>query len=108
MLGFEGFVLKPDLIDPETKIAPYLKCRNSEYLRIIYGHDYQDETKYRKLFSKKRIERKVRMSIDEFVLGYKLLSIPYSELNQDNPEHLKIVCQLISEMENEKVLDPRL
>lgn len=104
----EGVVIKPNFVyKPDT--APYLKCRNKEYLRITYGQDYDSlDTKKEKLIRTKSIKRKIETSIKEWELGRKLLDIPSSEISIDNKKWIGLIVQLMNEQENEVKLDPRL
>jgi len=106
----EGVVIKPlnDEVCLTSNIAPCLKCRNTEYLRIIYGHDYDMGEKYDALIKNKSISKKVRLSISEFRLGHDMLNIPYGSLDGGDESQLVKVCKLIGEVESEKELDPRL
>ena len=39
----EGVVIKPDRIT-EDRVVPYMKVRNPDYLTLIYGFDYREES----------------------------------------------------------------
>jgi hypothetical protein len=103
----EGVVVKPDL--PYIKgVAPYLKVRSPLYLHIIYGMDYTYEPKYQKLLRQKRIDGKLRTSIDEYEYGKRMLEIPRSEISKDNQDYVNLVAKLILEEKREEKFDPRL
>jgi len=104
----EGVVIKPEYTYKHG-VAPYLKCRNKGYLKLVYGLDYQSlPHKYRSLIETKNIKNKVNTSIKEWLLAKKLLDIKRNDISIENPEWVSLVCQLITEQEGEKMLDPRL
>lgn len=72
-LGYEGVVVKPDRVYIKD-CAPYLKVRSPEYLRLTYGPDYNEPTKYDKLMYRKQVGRKLGKSINEFELGMRMLT----------------------------------
>lgn len=111
--NLEGVVVKPILEDPKLcklkGIAPYLKVRNEEYLRLVYGYDYlENKQKYSKLAFSKNTKRKMEVSIAEFDLGLRMLEIPFKEVSTGNVKFKQLVAKVILEEENEKTLDPRL
>jgi predicted kinase len=105
--NMEGVVIKPEYVY-NNNIAPYLKCRNKNYLTIVYGHDYLSEFKYNKLLNKKSINKKLRTSIEEFSLSKSLLDIKYSDLNIDNKDYFNLMCKLHLKLKEESTIDPRL
>ncbi len=106
-LYLEGVVIKPLKVDNEY-IAPYIKVRSPPYLTIIYGYDYPSQIKYQHLLDSKRIKFKLKMSIDEWNLGKKLLQIKYKDISEDNSEYKKLMAKMIVEVNKEVDLDPRL
>lgn len=73
--GGEGIVLKPlDFITKGKKglNQPAIKCRGREYLRIIYGPDYDTEKNLKRLRSR-HVGRKRSLAIREFALGIEAL-----------------------------------
>ena len=69
--GGEGMVVKPfDFIAKGEKgyVQPAIKCRGSEYLRIIYGPTYSLPDNLNKL-KKRSLGRKRSMAMREFALG---------------------------------------
>ena len=73
--GSEGMVLKP--VDFVTRgergiLAPALKCRGREYLRIIYGPEYTREDQMARL-RKRTVGRKMALALREFALGVESL-----------------------------------
>lgn len=69
--GGEGMVVKPyDFIaaDAEGILQPAVKCRGSEYLRIIYGPEYNIPEHIERLRSR-GLSRKQSLAIREFALG---------------------------------------
>lgn len=69
--GGEGMVVKPyDFIsiDTEGLLQPAIKCRGREYLRIIYGPEYDLPENMTRL-KNRGLSRKQSLAIREFVLG---------------------------------------
>lgn len=69
--GGEGMVVKPyDFISigPEGLLQPAVKCRGSEYLRIIYGPEYDLPENIERL-KNRGLSRKQSLAIREFALG---------------------------------------
>lgn len=102
----EGVVIKPE--EATSRAVPYLKVRNPDYLSIIYGYDYRFPHKYRKLLKQKNIGQKLRTSMNEYVLGQKMLAIPFHEITSDNEAYKEAVANLLFEAAKEKEIDPRL
>ncbi len=73
--GGEGMVVKPlDFIVMGSKglVQPAVKCRGAEYLRIIYGPEYNlpDNIKHLRM---RRVGHKRSMAVREFALGVEAL-----------------------------------
>lgn len=104
----EGVVIKPAKAYVPG-VAPYLKCRNTEYLRLTYGFDY-DVIPHKSdlLIHKKNISRKMETSIKEYELGRRMLDVKLTDISIENSEWVGLALSLISEQEKEKELDPRL
>lgn len=69
--GGEGMVVKPlDFVSSKGPklIQPAMKCRGSEYLRIIYGSDYDTATNLTHL-RQRNTGRKRSLALREFALG---------------------------------------
>lgn len=69
--GGEGMVVKPyDFISTGTEglLQPAVKCRGSEYLRIIYGPEYDLPDNIARL-KNRGLSRKQSLAIREFALG---------------------------------------
>lgn len=101
----EGVVLKPPIQQVDGNL-PYVKVRNTEYLRLAYGPDYLDPTKYNKLLQRKRIRNKVRASLAEWQSGWQLLQVPYAALAEDNAELIQMYVSHI--VDDYGIVDPRL
>ena len=98
--GLEGVVVKP-LVWKEG-LPPFLKVRNKEYLRLVYGFDYLNPQKYSKLCATKRVGRKLSLSTKEFLLGRKMLTA-------ENEEQLvRAAFEMLGTLKQESTLDPRL
>lgn len=100
----EGVVVKP-YYNIEGQ-APYIKVRNVDYLRLVYGHDYTSIL--HKFIDKKSIKGKLRVSINEWQLGNSLLDIHSSEFNDSNKEYVNTLIKLMFELKKEQELDPKL
>lgn len=105
--GYEGIVIKPELQTQGDK-SPYLKVRNEQYLTLCYGPDYKNSNKYAKLIRRKNITRKLRLSIEDWNRGWKILAVPYNELAEDNSELINLYISHVITEEKSKELDPRL
>src|SRR4030095_8511839 len=73
--GGEGMVVKPLDFVPEAKgrmIQPAMKCRGSEYLRIIYGPEY-DLGDNLPTLKQRSVKMKREMALQEFTLGLESL-----------------------------------
>jgi protein phosphatase len=73
--GGEGMVVKPlDWIARGKKglVQPAVKCRGKEYLRIIYGPDYDSDENLPRLRSRS-LGRKRSLALREFALGLEAL-----------------------------------
>lgn len=73
--GGEGMVVKPLDFTAFGKgglLQPAVKCRGSEYLRIIYGPEY-DAADNLKLLKKRGLSRKRSLALREFALGIEAL-----------------------------------
>lgn len=73
--GGEGMVVKPVEFLPRGKrglLQPAIKCRGREYLRIIYGPDYDQPDNLVRL-KKRGLGQKRSMAIREFALGLEAL-----------------------------------
>jgi protein phosphatase len=73
--GGEGMVVKPfDFVvhDSEGLMQPAVKCRSSEYLRIIYGPEYDAPENITRL-KNRALSRKQSLALREFALGIEAL-----------------------------------
>jgi hypothetical protein len=104
--GGEGMVVKPyDFISygSEGLLQPAIKCRGSEYLRIIYGPEYDVPANLERL-KNRYLNRKQSLAIREFALGVEGLE------RFVNKEPLRKVHECVFgvlALESEEV-DPRL
>jgi len=103
----EGVVIKP-ATSYVKGVAPFIKVRNKNYLRLVYGYDYDTPNRYARLLKKKNVRKKIELSIREYELGRRMLSIPYNDIKEDNDVYKNLVAMFITEERNEKGLDPRL
>lgn len=92
--GFEGIVVKP--LDRTKRLSgvPFLKVRNPEYLRIIYGPNYTEPMVYSELMSKKNTTQKKRSSIKEWYWGIELLKL---DVQNNDKKRLHLMEQILSE-----------
>ncbi len=104
--GGEGMVVKPmDFVTrgPRGYVQPAVKCRGREYLRIIYGPDY-DRPEHLTRLRRRGLGRKRALALQEFALGIEALE------RFANREPLRRVHECVFgvlAMESEAV-DPRL
>ena len=74
--GGEGMVVKPETFIAQEDgklLQPAVKCRGSEYLRIIYGAEYLEPEHLQRL-KKRSLKRKRALALKEFSLGMESLS----------------------------------
>lgn len=74
--GGEGMVVKPEVFVARRQtelLQPAVKCRGSEYLRIIYGPEYMLPENMPRLKSRS-LSRKRSLALREFSLGVEALS----------------------------------
>lgn len=104
--GGEGMVVKPlDFVVQGNKglIQPAIKCRGSEYLRIIYGPDYNQKP-YMDRLKNRNLSAKRSMALKEFALGVEALQ----RFVQKQPLRKIHECVFgVLAMESEEI-DPRL
>jgi predicted kinase len=103
----EGIVIKPEFTYMEN-IAPFIKVRNKEYLRIIYGYNYQTPAIYNGLVQSKKVGKKQRISQNEYKIAKQMLEIPVNEISVDNPKYANLIAQMIAEELEEQKTDYRL
>lgn len=73
--GGEGMVVKPEYFTARHNaelLQPAVKCRGSEYLRIIYGPEYLSPEHLKRL-KKRSLKRKRSLALKEFSLGIESL-----------------------------------
>lgn len=104
--GFEGIIIKPDLVS-DGKLH-MIKCRNPEYLTIIYGYDYTNQAKLSRLIKNKSTTGKIKQSIKEYKQGIRMLKTPYNTISHDNKEYMDLLSRFMYNEEFGKTLDPRL
>lgn len=103
--GLEGIVIKPfnqDIIN----VAPALKVRTNAYLQLIYGVEFDANFDY--YLEKRNIKRKLEASIKGYEVARQLLSIPYSELHENNPVYVNLLYRAIDCERFVNTLDSRL
>lgn len=105
--GEEGIVVKPEFTYIPG-IVPFLKVRNPEYLRIIYGYNYLEPEIYQGLVQSKKVGKKMRISANEYTIAKKMLEIPVSQISENNEEYVKLLSQMIVEEQEEQKVDYRL
>jgi hypothetical protein len=103
--GYEGIVIKPDFVEPGK--LPMMKCRNTEYLTIIYGYDYMTRYKLERLVKNKQTRFKMKQSIREFEQGLELLKINHNEI-ETNESYPQILMRYLYNESYGETLDPRL
>lgn len=105
-LGHEGIVIKPLHFIEKRKgklLQPAIKVRGREYLRIIYGMDYTDETQLKAL-KKRNPSRKMRNALQEFSLGIEGIE---RFVQQESSARVHECALAVLALESEPV-DPRL
>ncbi|SFB97842.1 polynucleotide kinase-phosphatase [Flexibacter flexilis DSM 6793] len=102
----EGMVVKPfNFVEYDHKelLQPAVKCRGSEYLRIIYGPEY-DEAQHLERLKNRGLSRKQSLALREFALGVEALE----RFVRKEPLRLVHECVFgVLALESEDI-DPRL
>lgn len=104
--GGEGMVVKPlsfIAYDRNRPIQPAVKCRGSEYLRIIYGPEYLHPANLERL-RKRGLNRKQSLAGREFALGIEGLT---RFTNRESRRRVHECVFSVLALESEPV-DPRL
>lgn len=104
--GGEGMVVKPyDFIttSAEGLLQPAVKCRGSEYLRIIYGPEYDLPENLERL-KNRSLSKKQSLALREFALGVEALE---RFVNKEPLRRIHESVFGVLAMESEEV-DPRL
>jgi protein phosphatase len=81
---YEGFVFKPisrQLSTIDYIQLPYMKCRGKEYLRIVYGIEYEEYIEELKI---RRTKWKRMQSIGEYILAKNILKNWIMAMNNDD------------------------
>ena len=95
--GMEGVVVKPAY--HKDGVTPYMKVRNPEYLRLVYGYDYP--LRLESLTRQKNITGKAAAAVREHRMAMEMRTA-----NDDRRKEL--VVKLIAEIRKESEFDPRL
>jgi protein phosphatase len=104
--GGEGMVVKPRAFLARGRkglVQPALKCRGPEYLRIIYGPEYDAPEHHARLRSR-NLGKKRSLAIREFLLGHEALR---RFIAREPLRRVHEVVFAIMALESEPV-DPRL
>jgi protein phosphatase len=104
--GGEGMVVKPTqgiVRGPHGLVQPGIKCRGREYLRIIYGPEYDRPDQIAQLRTR-RLASKRRLALDEYALGIEALE-RFVQREPLRRVHECVFAVLALETE---VVDPRL
>jgi hypothetical protein len=64
--------------------------------------------RYDKLIAKKGIKQKLKASMQDEVIGRKMLEVPFAEITAENEEYKKLVANYLFEEEKQSAIDPRL
>jgi hypothetical protein len=60
------------------------------------------------LIQRKRIKRKLEVSVKEWEIGKRILEIPYNLISKENEHFIQAYGEMVLEERNERELDPRL
>ena len=101
----EGIVIKPRIAFSEG-LLPALKVRNNHYLTMIYGMNFERE--YDRFIAKRNIRRKIECSVNDWMLNWQILSIPYDSINKENYLLKNLVLDRILGEQAEANLDKKL
>lgn len=101
--GGEGMVVKPTTFIPPKGVQPAIKCRGREYLRIIYGPEY-DLPQNLPHLKNRRTQGKRRMASTQFALGIEALK----RFADGEPPHRYHQCVFAIMALDAEPMDPRL
>ena len=104
--GGEGMVIKPMSFtaqSPRTMVQPAVKCRGPEYLRIIYGPEYNLPNNIDKV-RRRSLRSKQNAAVREFALGVEGLE----RFVRDEPLHQVHECSFAVMALETQPMDPRL
>jgi len=99
----EGCIIKPEGEDIKEWVLPFMKVRNKNYLSIIYGYDMYFPKKYEGLFNNKKVDRKIKASLNEYKLGEQMLQFEKGSVGLK-----QAMANFMFENEKVKGIDPRL
>ncbi len=101
----EGIVIKPRQAFIKG-MPPAFKVRNNQYLTMIYGVDFHEQYDY--YLNKRNIGRKLECSINDWMLNWEILKVPYNEIDKENYFLKNLVFDRIMGEKAESNLDTRL
>ena len=104
-LGMEGIIIKPTGVYTKD-VAPMFKVRSNEYLVLIYGIDFHSNFVH--YINKRKIDKKLKASMNEWKISQALLRIHNSEISVDNAHYVDLVEKRIHEEKMEESIDGRL
>ena len=87
-------------------IPPAFKVRNNNYLTMIYGVDFIEN--FKRNINKRKIDSKLKCSVYDWMLNWKLVQIPYHEIHSENYKLKNLVLDRILGETDENKLDMRL
>jgi hypothetical protein len=101
----EGIVIKPRQAFIRH-LPPALKVRNNNYLTMIYGVDFREQ--YDNYLKKRSIKSKMEYSINDWMLNWDMLKIPYKDIHEENYLLKNLVFDRIMGEKVEATLDIKL
>jgi hypothetical protein len=101
----EGIVIKPRQAFIRN-VPPALKIRNNDYLIMIYGVDFREQ--YDDYMKKRSIKSKLECSINDWMLNWDMLKIPYKDIHEENYLLKNLVFDRIMGEKVEATLDIKL
>lgn len=101
----EGIVIKPRQAFIRN-MPPAFKVRNNKYLTMIYGVNFYEQYDY--YLYKRKINRKLECSINDWMINWELLKVKYKDINKENYLLKNLVFDRIMGERVEAGLDMRL
>ena len=101
----EGIVIKPRQAFIKN-MPPAFKVRNNQYLTMIYGVNFHEQYDY--YIYKRKIDRKLECSINDWMLNWEMLKVSYKDINKENYLLKNLVFDRIMGEKIESTLDMRL
>lgn len=92
----EGIMVKPVVHPTKGEVVPALKVRMPNYLRMVYGVDYDEPQALAKHIKHKNVYRKMKDSIKQYKLGVRLLNIPSGTIHYNAERYEELITDALT------------